>query len=321
MTPVSQWAGIESGVHPPPTSPVAPAPSPGSATGHGASEPRLRRSDHLVLGSIDAGAHVLQRRARVVMLGSAVFMLPMLALNLLLSALAFREFDGFDSLFGERGYVGVESTSVFVAIVVQSYTAHLVGAFGAQVLVAHQMGGEPTLGHAVLCVTRRLPMLTLTWMLTHWWAVLAALLVVSEPELAAGLSVFAVPFIAMCTTCVLLTVPVLMTEDRGVASIGRGFRLARTRFGASFVYVLVCGMMGGLLFVFISELPVLLEQTGLITFGSYGYLIQGVTSQIALLVVIPLSALATAQLYLQLRVSSEGADLSLAADRAFGRRA
>jgi hypothetical protein len=273
-----------------------------------------------VLGSIDVGAHVLQRTARVVMLGSAVFMVPMLVLNLLLSALAFRQFDGFDSLFGDRGYVGIESTSVFVAIVVQSFTAHLVGAFGAYVLVSHQMGGEPRLGASVLSVVRRLPMLVLTWLLTHWWAVLLALLVVSEPEVAAAMSTLAVPFVALCTTCVLLTAPVLMTEERGVESIGRGFRLARTRFGASFMFVLVCGMMGGLLFVFISELPLLLEQTGLITFGSYGYLVQGITSQIALLVVIPLSALSTAQLYLQLRVSSEGADLTLAADRAFGRR-
>lgn len=254
------------------------------------------------------------------MLGAAVFMLPMLALNLLLSALAFHQFDGFDSLFGDRGYVGAESTSVFVAIVVQSLTAHLVGAYGAQVLVTHQMGGEPTVADSVRRVARRLPILLLTWVLTHWWAVLAALLVVSEPEVAAALSIFAVPFIALCATCVLLTAPVLTTEDRGVASIGRGFRLARTRFGASFMFVLVCGVMGGLLFVFISELPVLLEQTGLITFGSYGYLVQGITSQIALLVVIPLSALATAELYLQLRVSSEGADLALAADRAFGGR-
>jgi hypothetical protein len=163
-------------------------------------------------------------------------------------------------------------------------------------------------------------MLVFTWLLTHWWAVLLALLVVSEPEVAAALAIFGVPFLVLCTACVILTGPVVMTEGLGVSSIGRGYRLARTRFGASFMFVVVCGLLGGLLFGFISELPVLLEQTGLITFGSIGYLVQGVTSQLALLVVIPLSALATAQLYLQLRMSAEGADLVLAADRAFGRR-
>lgn len=273
-----------------------------------------------MLGSIDAGAHVLQRRARIVMLGSAVFMVPMLVMNLFLSALAFSQFDGYDGLFGDRGYVGVESTSVFVAIVLQSFTAHLVGAFGAQVLVTHQMGGDPRLGDSLTAVLRRTPMLLLTWVLTHWWAVLAALVLVSSPELAAESSTLTVPFLVLCTTCVLLTVPVLMTEGTGVSSIGRGYRLARTRFGASFMFVVVCALIGGLLFGFISELPVLLEQTGFVTFGSIGYLVQGVTSQLALLVVLPLSALATAQLYLQLRVTSEGADLVIAADRAFGRK-
>jgi hypothetical protein len=317
MTAVSQWAGIESGMTA--TSSTA-VPSVVAPRKPPEIEPRLRRSDHLVLGSIDGGAHVLQRRARVVLLGSAVFMVPMLALNLLLSVLAFNDFDGFDSLFGDRGYVGVETTSVLVAVVLQSFTAHLVGAYGASVLVAYQMGGEPTVRGSVGAVVRRIPMLVLTWALTHWWAMLLALLVVNEPSTAAGIAMLVGPFVILCSTCVLLTAPVLVVEGTGVSSIGRGYRLARTRFGASMAFVFTSGVMGVLLFGFISELPLLLEQTGLITFGSYGYLVQGITSQLALLVVIPLTALATAQLYLQLRVGAEGSDLTMAADRAFGRR-
>jgi hypothetical protein len=52
--------------------------------------PRVRRSDRLVLGSFDGAAHVFQRQARTVILGSAVLMVPMMALNLLLSVVAFR---------------------------------------------------------------------------------------------------------------------------------------------------------------------------------------------------------------------------------------
>jgi uncharacterized membrane protein len=317
---VSQWAGIESGASTAPSVAAASADSTDRKVPARPVEPRLRRSDHLVLGSIDAAAHVLQRRARVVLVGSAVFMLPMLALNLLLSVLAFNDFEGFDNLFADRGYVGVESGGVLVALIVQSFTAHLVGAYGASLLVTHQMGGEARIAVSVKAVVRRLPMLLLTWLLTHWWAVLMALLVVSEPALAAGLAIFGIPFIALCTTCVLLTVPVLMTEGTGVSSIGRGYRLARSRFGAAFAFVLACGLLGGLLFLFIAQLPALLEQTGLVTFGSFGGVVQGITTQIALLVVIPLSALATAQWYLQVRVVSEGIDLSMAADRAFGAR-
>jgi hypothetical protein len=83
----------------------------------------------------------------------------------------------------------------------------------------------------------------------------------------------------------------------------------------------VTGLISGSLFAFIAQLPSLVEATGLVTFGSYGYLVQGVTLEIALLVVLPLSALATAQLYLQLRVHAEGIDLWMAADAAFGRLA
>jgi hypothetical protein len=48
------------------------------------------------------------------------------------------------------------------------------------------------------------------------------------------------------------------------------------------------------------------------------WLLQGVTSQLALLVVVPFTAIATAQLYLQFRVHAEGLDIVIAADRAFG---
>jgi len=39
---------------------------------------------------------------------------------------------------------------------------------------------------------------------------------------------------------------------------------------------------------------------------------------LALLIVIPFIAMATAQLYLQIRVHAEGLDIMVAADRAFG---
>lgn len=280
--------------------------------------PRLRRTDRLVLGSFDGAAHVFQRSARGIVLGSAVLMVPMMAINLLLSVVAFRDFDSFDSLFVDRGFVGVESSTVFFGVLVQSFTAHLLGAYAAVFVVDHQMGGAPTIRRALGAVLRRLPMLLLTWVLTHWWAMLVALLAVNAPVVAAATIVFIAPVVALLSAFVLVVVPVLMTERQGVRSIGRGIRLARGRFGAVFGFVVLCGLLGGALFVFIGQLPMLLESTGLVTFGSIGYLVQGVTVQVALLVVLPLVAVATAQFYLQLRVHVEGLDLVLAADRAFG---
>jgi hypothetical protein len=167
-------------------------------------------------------------------------------------------------------------------------------------------------------VLRRVPLLVVTWIVTHWWAVLLALGAVNAPDAFAGLAMFLAPAVALFAAAVLLVVPVVMTEGRGVRSIGRAFRLVRTRFGAVFGFVFGCGVLGGLLFVFISELPYLAESTGLVTFGSFGYLVEGVASQLALLVVVPFSALATAQFYLQVRMHGEGIDIAMAADRAFG---
>lgn len=280
--------------------------------------PRLRRTDRLVLGSFDGAAHVFQRSARGIVLGSAVLMVPMMAVNLLLSLVAFREFDTFDSLFVDRGFVGVENSTVFFGVLVQSFTAHLLGAYAAVIVVDHQMGGAPTMRRALGAVARRLPMLLLTWVLTHWWAMLVALLAVNAPVVAAGAMVFIAPVVTLLSAFVLVVVPVLMTERLGVRSIGRGIRLARSRFGAVFGFVVLCGLLGGALFAFIGQLPMLLESTGLVTFGSIGYLVQGVAVQVGLLVVLPLVAVATAQFYLQLRVHVEGLDLVLAADRAFG---
>lgn len=272
-----------------------------------------------MLGSIDSAAHVLQRRARDVLLGSAVFMVPMLALNTGLAVLAFNEFDRFDSVFGQRGYVGVETGFAFVAIVVQSFTAHLIGAYAATYLVRYQMGGDPRIRECVGAVLRRLPLLLATWLLTHWWALLLALaLLNADMTTVAGVGWMLGFGVAALSALVLLTAPVVMAERAGLRSVPRAVRLARTRYGAAFGFVLSCGLLAWLLMLFIGFLPDLAEATGLITFGSYGWLMQGISSQLALLVVVPFSAITTAQFYLQVRVHAEGLDIVMAADRAFG---
>jgi hypothetical protein len=281
---------------------------------------QLRRTDRLIVGSFDAAAHVLQQRARIVVLGAATLMLPMMAVNLLLSVLAFRSFDTFQSAFGDRGYIGAESGQVFVAIALQSFTAYVVGAYAAAVLVSFQLGTEPTMRGGLAVVVRRLPMLFLTWVCTHWWAVLLALAFAASPATTGSALFFLWPLAAVASTIGLLVAPVAAVEHLGLRAIPRAVRLVRTRFGASWGFVVTTGLISGSLFVFIAELPYLVEVTGLVSFGSYGYLVQGVTLQIALLIVLPLSALATAQLYLQLRVHAEGIDIWMAADTAFGRR-
>ena len=280
--------------------------------------PRLRRTDRLVVGSIDAAAHVLQRRARDVLLGAGLFMLPMVALNLVLSVLAFRHFDSFSGIFAERGYVGVETGAAFMALVVQSFTAHLIGAYAAVYLVRYQLGGDPTIRQCAGVVVRRLPLLLVTWVLTHWWAMLVVLGALSYPGVAALMIMLLVPIVGLLDTLVVFAVPAMMTERLGVASVRRGYRLARLRFGAVWGFVNLSSLIATVLFLFIGFLPTLAQSTHLITFGPYGWLVQGVALELALLVVVPFSALATAECYLQVRVHAEGIDIAMAADRAFG---
>ena len=280
---------------------------------------RIRRSSRLVVGSIDVAAHVFQRRARHLVLGSALLMLPMVALHLLLTLLAFDQYQEFDSFLGDRGYVGVETGLVLLWLIVQSLTAHVIGAYAAAYLVPYQMGGEPSIGATARQVVRKLPVLVMTWALTHWPVLLALWWFATiAPEEAFALTWIVVPALAMLSAATLVVAPVVMIEQLGVRSIVRAWRLTRHRFGAAFGFVFACAVLGTMLALFIALLPTLTEATGFITFGSFGWLVQGITTQLAGLIVLPFVAIATAQMYLQLRVHAEGLDIAIAADRVFG---
>ena len=241
----------------------------------------------------------------------------MVAVGVLLAVLAYDRFDAVDGLLGDRGYIGAESGFVFLAAMLQSFTAHLIGAYAAVFLIRYQMGGSPSVGECVRAVLRRLPLLVATWLVTHWWALLFNLWLISSDG-GAQVALIWILAASLLSTCVLLVTPVMMGEKLGFAAILRAWRLVRTRFGAAYGFVWACGVLAVMLFAFIAFLPQLAQATGLITFGSYAWLVQGITSQLALLIVIPFTAMATAQLYLQIRVHAEGLDITVAADRAFG---
>ncbi len=311
---MSSWADIESGSQLPASfvhrRAVMDTPAP---------VPRVRRSDRLVIGAIDVASHVFQHRARQVLLGSALLMLPMVALHLLLTVLAFDHYERFDGLLGDRGYIGVETGLVMLGLAIQSLTAHIIGAYTAAYLVPYQMGAEPTIAACLRRVLRKLPLLLLTWSLTHWppLLVLWGLANGASAETLGALWILA-PLMAMVGAATLLVAPVVMTEQRGVRSIGRAWKLTRVRFGAAFSFVIACAVLGSMLSAFIAFLPPLAESTGFITFGSLGWMVQGVTTQMAVLIVVPFVAIATSQMYLHLRVHAEGLDIVIAADRAFG---
>jgi hypothetical protein len=278
----------------------------------------LRRTDRLIIGSIDDAAHVLQRRARDVLVGSAVFLVPLMAFNVLLAVFTYDRFETVDGLLGDRGYIGAEAGFVALALMVQSFSAHLIGAYTSVILVGHQMGHASRILPGVTAVLRRLPVLVVTWVVSHWWAPLLMWWLLNVDASTAQVLGFVLSWgVAALSAAALLVTPVVMTEHLGLRSLGRAWRLVRTRFGAAYGFVWACGLLSVALATFIGLLPTLAEQTGFITFGSFDWLVRGVAAQLALLVVVPFTAIATAQLYLQIRIHAEGLDIVLAADRAF----
>lgn len=289
---------------------------------------RLRRHDRIALGAFDAAAHVFQRRARQLMAGSAVFLVPAIALNVGLSIVAYDRFGASDTravspetaLLGIDAASGVESWFGYFAILGSSWSAAIVGAYATAVLLRDEFGRDPSSRSALAATVRRLPRLSGAWLFGHAWMLLVALIAVNASS--AALSSLVTPGIGvlgMLTTLTVVVSPVVVTEQLGpVAGVRRGVRLARSRFGPAFAFVIITTVIGGGLRAGISALPRLAELTGLIGFGSYRWLVAGVAGQVAQLVVVPLVGLATAQLYLQLRADAEGMDIVLAADAAFG---
>jgi hypothetical protein len=137
------------------------------------------------------------------------------------------------------------------------------------------MGGAPTIRIALVAVLRKLPVLVVTWLVTHCWALLFHWWFVTADTDGTVLFVLVALLVApLLSAMVLFTTPVLMAERLGVKSVGRAWRLAKPRFAAAWGFVVACAVLAFLLFVFIAWLPTLAEATGLITFGSYRWLVQ-----------------------------------------------
>ncbi len=321
MGPVSQWAGIESAAE---TSSVA---RPDSVAPRRAPAPRIRQQNQIVLGSIDTAAHVLQRHTREVVLGSAVFLLPAIVVNLVVSTLLYDRFETLQDrivslpelIGGIDAATGVETLLAYIGIVSTSLAVALIGGYLATVFVRFQFGQPVALGSRLAATLRRLPALFGAWLVGHGWILLVAWGMVSIPGgTIAPWLILLVPAAVVLLTFPLLISPVVVVERCGpFAAVARALRLVRTRFGAALSFVIAAGVIGLGMRFGITFLPRLAQATGFITFGSYGWLVEGVAGQLAQLLATPLVALATVAFYVQLRVHVEGMDIAMAADRAF----
>jgi hypothetical protein len=329
MVGVSQWADIESA----PAShrarrSTATADARSATTNAAARRRRLKPLERPTVAAIDVAGQIMQRNGRAVIVGSAILMVPMLALNMLVARLVYRTSDGGsvvpslpDALGGIDASAGSETMVRFIAAITASITAAWVGAFVCSLALGHQLGADVSPRRAMTTAVRRLPAVTGAWLIGHWWAWPASWIVANTTtETAWTLVAFcAVLIIWPLSTLTVYVVPVMVGEHLGLgAGLRRGIGLARGRFTMAASFVAFTGALGLSLRLAIGWVPDLAEQTGLVTFGQWRSTISGLAAQIGLLIALPLIAVATSVMYLQTRVHAEGLDLQLAAADAFG---
>jgi len=340
MVGVSAWAGIEStsadGTAP--TFPEASS-SAGRGTAHGEAsrdaadrrDPvpvrRLRRQARPIIGSLDAAGVLMQRHAREVLLGSALIILPGVAINLFAATLAFDRYETFSGSIisvpelvgGAKASTGIEEVLWFLGLLINSLAACLVGGYVAALVARRQTGLSISIRAGYRHLLRRLPALVMAWAIGHCWIVLGGWVLrsVSGGGLVVAV-VFGSPVILVLITMTVVVAPAIIIERLGpIAGLRRAWRLARLGFGTLFGFTLASVIIGLVVQYGIAYLPRLVEQTGLITFGKFGWLIEGTAGQVGRLVSMPVVAVATALVYLEIRMNLEGIDLTLDADRAF----
>jgi len=218
--------------------------------------PRLRRTDRLVVGSIDAAAHVLQRRARDVLLGAACS-----CCRWWRSTWSCRYSRSGTST---RSPASSPSAGTWCETGAPSWAggavvhAHLIGAYAASTWCATSSAATH---HSPVrrVVVRRLPLLLVTGCSPtggRCWCARGAELPGGRRADDHAPGAHRRP----ARHLVVFAVPAMMTERLGVASVRRGYRLAAC---AS----VPCGLrqlsslIATVLFLFIGFLPTLAQST------------------------------------------------------------
>lgn len=286
--------------------------------------PVLRRSRTPALGALDRGGAVLQRRLRDVTLSTVAVLVPAVGLNLWATVVAFDRFDPDDALLPTMSRsttgTGVEDVSAWMAVCGIGVATVIVGHLAAQILIGERFGAPIGARSALGRTLRKLPALVWLWVLTHWWVPLVALLALSVPSADTAPVVFWWLVLGWFVSAfTLLAVPAMVGEGLGPwKAAARALRLARMRYGVCLVFVLLATVLAGGFLFGMATLAPLLEATGFVPFGGAAWIVQGILVQLGVLLVVPLVALATAQLYVEVRLDAEGLDVVVAADAAFG---
>ena len=290
---------------------------------------RLRRQQRPVLGSLDNAGALLARHTRLVLVGSAVVLLPGVVLNVVATGLAFDRYQSVSGsvaslpeLFGAgRASSGIESVLWYLGTVINSLAAALVGGYVTALVVQRQVTTMLSAGQALGTLVRRLPALVLAWLVGHSWIVAGAWLVGHSSTWSGIVLVVGVPLSFALIVHTALVSAAIVCEGLGpFAALRRSWQLAHRQFSVVSGFVAASAILGLFVQYGITILPKALDAVGLLSFGRFGWIVQGVAAQLGRLISVPLVALATALLYLDLRMKTEGMDLVIDADRSFGNR-
>lgn len=273
---------------------------------------------------------MVQASAREMVLGAAWILLPGVALSLAATSLAFDRYQSLkdstvsipELLGGEQAATGIEELLWYVGLVISSLAACLVGGYVSTLVVRRRIGQPVRIRAAYRALLPRVPSLIVAWALGHcWFPLLALMLASTSSSTLAPFAILGAPLILVASTFTLLAAPAIVVEGLGpLAGLRRAGRMARTSFGLLFGFVAASVVIGLFVQFGIAYLPRLMQATGLVSFGRFGWLIEGVAGQLGRLIGTPLVAAATALVYLEVRMTTEGMDIAVEADRAFGAR-
>lgn len=259
---------------------------------------------------LDGGVALVRRHARAVAVLVVVFVVPVQVVTAVLlprwstdpSATTGSPVPSLALLTDGALLTGGGLRSVALALL-QSLPVVFVAAGCTHLAVADRRGLVLSSGTVVRRVCSRSGSLLVAWVLQRLAYVVGACgSVLWLPVMALGLVI----------------APAVAAERLGPwAAVRRSWSLTGTRFWASLGFALGSGAVATLMAVAFTLVPTVVTAFG----GPGGGALQQAAAVAAQLIQVPFVAAATSLYYLELRVRTEGLDLELAAEQAFGRAA
>lgn len=249
----------------------------------------------------------MKERPRAVLGVTALFVLP----TQLLASFVQRDLvatASFTEIFNDPSLAGSSSTGssanagvVFLVGLLPSMALPFIAGALGRLAAAWRAGGDMATGAALRAAGRKWWVLLVAWLLTH---------------LAEGAAVLAFVFPALLLMALWqAAAPAIVVEDLGpIQGLRRSGRLAGTRFWPTVLAVLAAWFVH---YVLSAMLPLVFQLVGLALGSSGGWVVLAIGTTVTSLVTTAFLAAFAVELYLDLRVRSEGLDLQLEADQHF----